>query len=89
MQRFFLVGLVAAVLAVPAGLAARPSDASTTYACGVDIGNDRTLSEHWDGNAWSLVDSPNPVTDESNHFWAIAAAAPTAVWAVGCFYLGD
>ena len=54
-----------------------------------DIGNDRTLSEHWDGNAWSLVDSPNPMTDESNHFWAIAAAAPTAVWAVGCFYLGD
>jgi hypothetical protein len=54
-----------------------------------DIGNDQTLTEHWDGSAWSLVSSPNPATDESNHLWAIAAATPTAAWAVGCFYLGD
>jgi hypothetical protein len=54
-----------------------------------DIGNDQTLTEHWDGNAWSLVPSPNPAVDESNHLSAIAAASLTAVWAVGCFYLGD
>ncbi len=59
--------------------------AAGTYA----IGHDRTLTMHWGGNAWSLVPSPNPVLDEANHFWAVATASPTAVWAVGCFYLGD
>lgn len=53
-----------------------------------DIGRERTLSTHWDGSAWSLMPSPNPVTGECNHFSAIGAAAPAAVWAVGSFYLG-
>jgi hypothetical protein len=54
-----------------------------------DLFADRTLSAHWDGNTWSKVPSPNPVADECNHFSAIAAAGPKAVWAVGSFYLGD
>lgn len=40
-----------------------------------------TLSEHWDGHAWSPVAGPNPAPD--NSFSGIAAATPNAVWAVG------
>jgi hypothetical protein len=54
-----------------------------------DLFSDRTLSEHWDGHAWAVVPSPNPVADECNHFSAIAAAGPAAIWAVGSFYLGN
>jgi hypothetical protein len=43
-----------------------------------------TLSEHWDGTAWSAVPGPNPAPDK----WlsGIAAATPTAVWAVGTYF---
>jgi len=44
--------------------------------------NDGTLIEHWDGKTWSRVPNPNPGYD-GNSFAAIAAASPTAVWAVG------
>jgi hypothetical protein len=42
-----------------------------------------TLGEHWDGHGWSPVPSPNPARD--NWFSGIAAATPTAVWAVGTY----
>ncbi len=45
MQRWFLVGLVAAVLAVSAGLAAHPSDATTRYGCGGDRWTVKTLQD--------------------------------------------
>jgi hypothetical protein len=83
--RFVPVGVRAQGLTGLAAVTGNDIWAVGTY----DIGNDQTLTEHWDGNTWSLVPSPNPVSDESNHLWAIAAATPTAAWAVGCFYLGD
>jgi hypothetical protein len=43
-----------------------------------------TLSMHWDGHAWSPVPSPNPAPDD--WFSGIAAATPTAVWAVGTYF---
>lgn len=42
------------------------------------------LAEHWNGAAWSLVNTPNPGT-AINDFHSIAADASNDVWAVG-FY---
>ena len=51
-----------------------------------DYGNDpttaRTLTMHWDGNAWTMVPSPNPNTG-SNYLDGVAAIAPNNAWAVG------
>ncbi len=40
-----------------------------------------TLTEHWDGRRWSLVQAVNPNT--SDGFAGVAALTPTDVWAVG------
>jgi hypothetical protein len=45
----------------------------------------RTLVEHWNGTAWTMVPSPNPVVgfgadDELN---GVAAVSPNDIWAVG------
>ena len=45
--------------------------------------NLRTLTEHWDGTAWSIVPSPNPVEDGSFYLFGAAALAPNNIWAVG------
>ena len=41
-----------------------------------------TLTEHWNGSAWSVVPSPN-VTEGYNELYGIAAVSSTDVWAVG------
>jgi hypothetical protein len=41
----------------------------------------RTIIEHWDGVAWSLVPSPNPGL--GNYLYAVSAASASDVWAVG------
>ena len=41
-----------------------------------------TLTEHWDGSAWTIVPSPN-VAGESNFLNAVAATGAGDVWAVG------
>ncbi len=45
----------------------------------------RTLIEHWDGKAWSVVASPNvdPQKDNPNTLFAATAASPGNVMAVG------
>ncbi len=45
MQRFFLIFLLTVALAVSAGLAAHPSDATTKYACGVERWTVKTLQD--------------------------------------------
>ena len=44
----------------------------------------KTLIEHWDGHAWTVVPSPNEggAADE-NHLWDVRAFSATDVWAVG------
>ena len=42
----------------------------------------RTLIQHWDGTAWSIVPSPNPDT-EVNLLTDVDGAAPDDVWAIG------
>jgi hypothetical protein len=48
----------------------------------------RTLTEHWDGTAWSIVPSPNPRGgDDQNSLSAITALAANNIWAVGTYGL--
>ena len=47
----------------------------------------QTLIEHFDHGAWSGVSSMNPANDD--WFAGVAAAAPTAVWAVGTYFPGS
>src|SRR5262249_7387823 len=42
----------------------------------------QTLTEHWNGTAWSVVPSPN-VGAGHNYLNAVAAVAANDVWAVG------
>src|SRR4051812_15157016 len=42
----------------------------------------QTLTEHWDGAAWSVVPSPNR-PGVGNHLYGVAARATDDVWAVG------
>jgi hypothetical protein len=44
----------------------------------------RTLIEHWDGTAWSIVPSPNE-GDDHNEIVRVSAISPTDVWAVGYY----
>jgi hypothetical protein len=41
----------------------------------------QTVSEHWDGTAWSVVGTPNPLTN--SWLTGVAALSPTNAWAVG------
>jgi len=45
-------------------------------------GRQLTLTEHWNGTAWSVVASPN-VGSANNTLLAVAAVSTTDVWAVG------
>ncbi|HST04143.1 MAG TPA: hypothetical protein VLQ48_05340 [Chloroflexia bacterium] len=50
----------------------------------------KTLIEHWDGVAWSIVPSPNGdnTTGRANVLHAIAAVSTNDVWAVGWYDTG-
>src|SRR5438093_7115284 len=45
---------------------------------------DINMAEHWDGTAWSVVDTPNPGPD-ANDLSDLTAIATNDVWAVGGF----
>jgi len=52
------------------------------------VGNStNTLTEHWNGHAWSVVPSPNP-THDGDGLRAVAAVSSNDVWAVGGYYQG-
>ncbi len=42
-----------------------------------------TLSMHWDGSAWSVVNSPN---EGSSMLFGASAVSASDVWAVGAYY---
>ncbi len=44
----------------------------------------RTLVEHWNGTAWSVVTSPSPGTG-NDILYSIAAVGPNNLWAVGSY----
>jgi hypothetical protein len=43
----------------------------------------RTLIEHWDGTAWSIIPSPNASDSSQNVLTGVAAVSSNDVWAVG------
>jgi hypothetical protein len=45
-------------------------------------GKDRTLTQHWNGNVWSVVSSPNVDTGD-NYLTSVSALSTSDVWAVG------
>jgi hypothetical protein len=47
-----------------------------------------TLTEHWDGTAWTQVPSPSPGSYDSA-LSGIAATSPTSAWAVGSYANSD
>jgi hypothetical protein len=50
-------------------------------------GASNTLVEHWDGNVWSVISSPDVIANDSgepfDHLLSVAANSPSDVWAVG------
>ncbi|HJT80811.1 MAG TPA: hypothetical protein VJ719_06410 [Chthoniobacterales bacterium] len=50
------------------------------YFDGVDI---KTLTEHWDGNTWTIVSSPNDIDSHENILWSVACPSATSCWSVG------
>lgn len=46
---------------------------------------ENTLLEHWDGNSWSVVSSPNPGL--FNVFYGVTALSRTDAWAVGDYFV--
>jgi hypothetical protein len=44
----------------------------------------RTLVEHWNGSAWSTINSPN-VGSADNALARVAAVSPSTLWAVGYY----
>ncbi len=51
------------------------------YSGNLSVAADKTLIEHWNGSAWSIVSSPNPTT--SQDLYGVAAVSASDVWAVG------
>ena len=43
----------------------------------------QTLTEHWDGTAWSIVSSPNPFPGHDNYLAAVTCTSSSDCWAVG------
>lgn len=68
---------------------------SDTDVWGVGRSGGLTLTEHWDGTSWSVVDSPNGNPNPPSGYrwanWLLGAAALSTddLWAVGYFYESD
>ena len=45
-----------------------------------------SLVEHWDGHAWSMVDSPNPGGSTDTYLYGVSADSATDAWAVGYYF---
>jgi hypothetical protein len=57
------------------------------WAAGFDIvsGQDQPLTEHWDGNSWTVIPSPGPSGSSSAVLEDVRAVSASDVWAVGSF----
>jgi hypothetical protein len=62
--------------------------ACDAWAVGFQTGGgiEATLSEHWNGSAWTAVPSPAPGT--ASLLRSVRGTSPSDVWAVGSFYDG-
>ena len=55
------------------------------YGLGMSLGGPQTLTEHWDGNSWSIVASPNAASPATNFLSAVTCNSSSDCWAVGFF----
>ncbi len=46
---------------------------------------ERSLAEHWDGQTWSIITSPNPTSATSTTLGGVSCPTPTHCFAVGAF----
>jgi hypothetical protein len=44
---------------------------------------DQTLIEHWDGTAWTVIDSPNTASTEANALASVTCNSASDCWAAG------
>jgi hypothetical protein len=58
------------------------------YSTDAVSGQFRTLIEHWNGSAWSIVPSPNPTGSIYNFVWGIEAVSANDIWVMGRSYTG-
>jgi hypothetical protein len=65
------------------------SSASDCWAVGLynisSVDVDQTLIEHWNGRAWSIVNSPNTSATQSNYLSDVTCASASNCWAVGYY----
>ena len=66
------------------------ASASDCWAVGYhfDGSVNQTLIEHWDGNSWAIVPSPNPLIPQSNRLAAVTCVSASDCWAVGFSFDG-
>ncbi|MGN6167796.1 MAG: hypothetical protein ACTHQQ_06445 [Solirubrobacteraceae bacterium] len=67
------------------------TSATNAWAVGDDFkgGPQQTLVEHWNGKAWKVVPSPNPLGSGNNVLSGVAAISATNAWAVGYYFNGN
>jgi hypothetical protein len=58
------------------------------YSSYVDPGASRTLVLHWNGTAWSKVNSPTPNPADLNLLYGVSARTGSDAWAVGSYWNG-
>lgn len=83
--------------AAPAGLgrlvaaaAISPTDAwAVGFQWMTNSSMQQTLTEHWDGQQWSIIPSPNPPYPHAVQLNAMAALAADDAWVVGTIDTGD
>jgi hypothetical protein len=52
----------------------------------VGSADDRTLIEHWNGQAWSKVASPNPPNSAGSYLYGVSITSSNDAWAAGHYY---
>jgi hypothetical protein len=64
---------------------ARPNDIWAVGYYSQTRADQKTLTMHWDGSAWTIVASPN-VGNNRNYFNSVAVSSSDDVWAVGFYW---
>jgi hypothetical protein len=59
-----------------------PDDVWAVGYANVGLSTQLTVAVHWDGSAWTVVQTPSPSLD-SDILWSVAALAPDDAWAIG------
>jgi hypothetical protein len=71
-------------------IAISASSATDAWAVGLthttSDGVEHPLAEHWDGNSWTVIPSPNP--GQSTQLNGVTALSATNAWAVGTYFNG-